>query len=72
MGKPVFEFDPADFGDMYNKRTHLWGYFNLPKKKGKGLVIPGYIHKMPPSSDQSDKRAITPPGFARAFYEANK
>jgi len=72
LGKPIFEFDPSDFGDMYNKRTYLWGYFNIPKKKGKGLVIPNYIQKMPPSQNRSELRAVTPPGFARAFYEANK
>jgi len=72
LGKPAFEFHPSDFGDMYNKRTHLWGYFNPPKRKGNGLVIPNYIQKMPPTKDRSALRAITPPGFAYAFYKANK
>ena len=32
MGKPVFEFNPYDFGDQYQKNTNLWGYFNFPNK----------------------------------------
>lgn len=32
LGKPVFTFDPWEFGDGYQKRTALWGYFNEPKK----------------------------------------
>ena len=71
LGKPVFEFDPSDFGDMYNKRTYLWGYFKMPKVKGRGLVIPNYIQKMPPTKNRSELRAITPPGFSYAFYKAN-
>lgn len=32
LGKPAFTFDPWEFGDGYQKRTALWGYFNEPKK----------------------------------------
>jgi hypothetical protein len=32
---------------------------------------PDWVHKMPPGPDRSAKRAVTPPGFARAFFEAN-
>lgn len=32
LGKPAFIFDPWEFGDGYQKRTALWGYFNEPKK----------------------------------------
>jgi len=32
LGKPVFTFDPWEFGDGYQKRTALWGHFNEPKK----------------------------------------
>ena len=72
LGKPVFTFDPCDFGDPYTKKTDLWGYFNIPKKN------PILTNKRFPSisditsSKQVDKRAITPAGFAKAFYEANK
>jgi len=32
LGKPAFKFNPYDFGDQYQKNTHLWGWFNEPKK----------------------------------------
>ena len=33
LGKPAFLFDPWEFGDGYQKRTAIWGYFNEPTKK---------------------------------------
>ena len=83
LGKPVFTFNPCDFGDPYTKKTDLWGYFNIPKKKPIKLSQEQIDRckinnrKLPSISDitgskQSDKRAITPAGFAKAFYEANK
>ncbi len=83
LGKPVFTFDPCDFGDRYTKKTDLWGYFKIPKGKPVELMKDEkYLcsqnnRKLPSiseltSSKQSDKRAITPPGFARAFFEANR
>jgi len=79
LGKPVFTFDPCDFGDPYTKKTDLWGYFNIPLKD-PGKTAMNYwkkYGKLPSinnitSSKQSDKRAITPSGFAKAFFEANK
>jgi len=84
LGKPVFTFDPCDFGDPYTKRTDLWGYFKIPKKNNK--VKPEFVYfnsgkrmsKMMYEASLHSKRrskifkSITPPGFARAFYEANK
>lgn len=32
LGVPAFTFDPWEFGDGYQKRTALWGYFNEPIK----------------------------------------
>jgi hypothetical protein len=32
---------------------------------------PLYIHNLPPSDRRADLRSITPPGFARAVFEAN-
>ena len=32
LGKPVFTFDPWEFGDGYQKRTALWGHFKEPIK----------------------------------------
>ncbi len=96
LGKPVFEFNPYDFGDQYQKHTHLWGWFNEPKKSPVKLtkqqkelhktnsqplakymkfdrlktkeIAPKYYGKL----TRQERRAITPAGFAQAFYEANK
>ena len=32
LGKPAFLFDPWEFGDGYQKKTALWGYFTEPIK----------------------------------------
>jgi len=83
LGKPAFTFDPYEFGDRYTKKTDLWGYFNIPKKNPVDLnqeeleLCSRNSRKLPSireitGSKQADKRAITPPGFAQAFYEANK
>jgi len=96
LGKPAFTFDPWEFGDPYQKRTALWGYFNEPiknpvqmtaeqKAKAKtnstlhtlGVkfdylkskdIHPEHFGKF----DRQTRRSITPAGFAKAFYEANK
>ena len=82
LGKPVFTFDPCDFGDPYTKKTDLWGYFNIPKKNPISLNENQKARckinnrKLPSINDftgskQAARRAITPQGFAKAFYQAN-
>lgn len=85
LGKPAFMFDPWEFGDRYQKRTALWGYFKEPIKKDFPLIEhkrgrvkfdymaskdihPEYVGTF----DRKTRRSITPQGFAKAFYEANK
>ena len=83
LGKPVFTFDPCDFGDPYTKKTDLWGYFNIPKKNrvepefvdfesGKRMSKMHYDTSYKSGEKRKILRAITPPGFAKAFCEANK
>lgn len=105
LGKPAFIFDPWEFGDGYQKKTALWGYFNEPIKNPvpmseeikKLAKTNSYLHKIPIEKGNrhllnalkqkypkfgSDKdisfrfnaavKSITPAGFAKAFYEANK
>ncbi len=36
-----------------------------------GMIPPDWIHRLGPSPDRATLRAITPPGFARAFFLAN-
>jgi len=83
LGKPNYIFDPWWYGDPWTKKTALWGKFNLPERKyfrkrkimteeqiknckNNTRDLPEYI------GNRADKRAITPPGFARAFFEANR
>jgi hypothetical protein len=83
LGKPPFTFHPTDFGERYTKKTDLWGYYNFPTKKPIQLteeekaLMSTNSRKLPSISDitgsnQAAKRAITPRGFAEAFYKANK
>ncbi len=85
LGKPVFTFDPCDFGDAYTKKTDLWGYFNLPKKNnivepkftkrfksGNRMSHFHYLTSLKSHKEAKRLRGITPPGFTKAFYEANK
>ncbi len=36
------------------------------------FLPPDWIHKLPPGANRSELRSITPSGFARAFFEANR
>lgn len=80
LGKPAFEFNPYDFGDDYKKKTHLWGWFNEPKKNPIECTKPKFdklktreIHgELYGELNRTERRAITPSGFAKAFFEANQ
>lgn len=86
LGKPAFSFERWHFGDLGNKLTHTWGDFNFPKMKPKPelkdgnfmssgcwkkIEIPSGCRKKGDDSLKI-KRAMTPPGFAKAFFKANK
>lgn len=72
IGKPKLIFNPCDYGDPYTKKTCLWGEFNLPQTNP--VEPTGYNHtlKFSPSKDRWRLRSMTPQGFAKAFFEANK
>lgn len=83
LGKPPFIFNPYEFGDEYKKETALWGNFNFPKtiqEKADPKLFPKFdymkskdIHPEKFGElDRQARRAITPAGFARAFYQANR
>lgn len=71
LGQPCFYFQPWEYGDPYFKRTCLWGSFEVPRKAPVEPTEGGKIHRMGPSPDRAAKRSITPPGFAKAFFQAN-
>jgi hypothetical protein len=87
LGRPAYTFQPYDFGDRYSKETDIWGYFNIPKKEPVKLtkkelhdsrvnirVLPNLPkgYKVVEGTNRAARRAITPVGFAKAFFEANK
>jgi len=80
LGKPVYEFNPYDFGDNWKKRTQLWGYFNYPKKQPIKCDLPKYDHMASKDLhpeffgkyDRLTRRSMTPFGFAKSFYKENK
>ena len=83
LGKPPLTFNPCDYGDPYTKKTDLWGYYNEPKKNPVKLSEENKYRcsqntrRLPSISEitgskQADRRAITPRGFAEAFYKANR
>jgi hypothetical protein len=67
-GPPQFIFDPCDYGDPYTKKTCLWGDFIRPEYN---WVKPTEGSKMHTKVRNKAARAVTPGGFARAFFEAN-
>jgi len=81
LGEPLLIFDPWQYGDKYQKKTALWGKFSLPQPtvKTKPLGIKKFSllksHEIHPkyygTLDRQSRRAVTPPGFAQAFFEAN-
>ena len=81
LGNYQMTFNPCHFGDPYTKKTCLWGRFTEPFRSP---VIPEFV--IAKNGDKyskvswytggkSDKtkttRSVTPPGFAKAFMEAN-
>jgi hypothetical protein len=86
IGPPAMKFDPWEFGDPYTKKTCLWGKFNIPKRTPcepiSGIAedghnnprkrFPSKMHLLPPTADRSTLRSMTPEGFAKAFFEANR
>lgn len=90
LGKPALVFQPCDYGDLWTKRTDVWGYFKEPIKSPievpdrvhrqlakNNRILPrlpeGYIaYKIAGERSQAARRAMTPPSFAKAFYDANK
>jgi hypothetical protein len=70
-------WQPFWFGDRWTKKTGLWGIFNKPKVQSKTLPLryskQGSWTQLLGGKSETTKelRSITPPNFARAFFEAN-
>lgn len=77
IGDPTLMFNPCDYGDPYTKKTLLWGVFNTPEKNPVEPIRVcsqgSWIQKLGGKSEKTKTlRSMTPPGFAKAFFEANK
>lgn len=74
LGKPKMYFNPCDYGDPYTKRTCLWGKFNVPRRSPVKPAEGSRMHLRYGGKSERTKRlrSITPPGFAKAFFEANQ
>ena len=72
-------FQPCDFGDPYTKKTGLWGVYTQPNAATLGAdwsVRPTQGSKMwscfgGKSLRTKNRRSMTPPGFAQAFFQCN-
>jgi len=84
IGIPGFTFNPYDFGDPWTKPTDLWGYFGRPqfnycRPEGGENIAKVKLRSIAQSLTigrqlrlkSADVWAITPPGFAQAFFKAN-
>ena len=73
LGSPKMYFDPCDYGDPYTKRTALWGEFTIPVRNPVAPTEGSKMHTGYGGKSERTKelRALTPPGFARAFFQAN-
>lgn len=71
LGPPRLTFQPNQYGDPYTKITNLWGDFTVPERTPVPVEKRNYIRDLSPGPERAALRAMTPPGFARAFYEAN-
>lgn len=78
--KPDYTFSPHEYAsatenfaeEMYTKRTCLWtgGAFIMPPKRDIFVKDPHKIHYL--GARGQEERSVTPTGFARAVFEANK
>lgn len=66
LGPPDWTFHPWWFGDPWTKPTGLWGVFTPPSRRTPVKPTGSAIDR-----STAAERAITPPGFAIAFCEAN-
>jgi hypothetical protein len=70
LGPPRLVFKQWWYGDGQEKPTCLWGDFSFPEFKPGQRTKPSTYKTSRQNADKKD--AITPPGFAAAFFKANR
>lgn len=83
LGKPAFEYCQSEYGQIFTKRTALWGHFNQPYRPFMETIIKDGVcslgRKYSPLTKKARLgndgdggfKAECPPLFAKAFFEAN-
>jgi hypothetical protein len=69
LGPARLEFYQWEYGDPGHKPTCIWGDFTVPVKNPKQRTKPSTFKTSKENARPED--AITPAGFARAFFEVN-
>ena len=69
LGPPKLSFRQWEYGDSGEKPTGIWGDFASPLKRPRPRTKPSTFRTKFPNAVSGD--AVTPPNFARAFYEVN-
>ncbi len=69
LGPARLEFYQWEYGDAGHKPTCIWGDFTVPAKQPKPRTKASTFRTK--AENASPKDAITPPGFARAFFAVN-
>jgi hypothetical protein len=69
LGPARLEFYQWEYGDSGHKPTCIWGDFTIPPKRPGRRTKPSTFRTQFENASPED--AITPPGFAQAFYAAN-
>lgn len=77
LGAPWY-FQPHHYGDAYTKKTGLWGEFFTDLERDdvepvRACDAGSWLMTLGGKSEKTKAlRSMTPPGFARAFFEANQ
>lgn len=83
LGQPRFEYCQSEYGQIFTKRTALWGHFNIPRRPFMETVIRDGVRSLgrtySPLTREARKgndgdggfKASCPPLFAKAFFESN-
>lgn len=69
LGRPLLTFSQWEYGDAAEKPTCIWGNFNAPMFRVGKRTKPSTFGTKRANASPVD--AVTPPGFSRAFFEAN-
>lgn len=79
LGPARDTWEPCDFGDPWTKRTAVWGDYQKPKRgpyakpigAGPFCTLCDTGKRRTPNCSNPAHRAVTPAGFALAFFKAN-